>query len=280
MAKASDSTIGQPPLPDGLIAVVKRDCPTCELVVPALEQLAQAATLTVYSQDDPSFPPTLSPHDDRELAFSWHHDIETVPTLIRADAGREIERTVGWSREAWQSLSAINDLAPDLPEHRPGCGSRSVDPSLSDELAVRFGGSILRSRRVELAALEDEFEAAFDRGWTDGLPVIPPTEARVMAMLAGTDRSPDETVAEIPPDLHPATVEQIAINAVMAGCKPEYLPVVLAAVEAACTTEFNMHGLLATTYFSGPVLVVNGPVARRLDMNAGATPSARATGPT
>jgi hypothetical protein len=76
-------------------------------------------------------------------------------------------------------------------------------------------------------------------------------------------------VATVPPDLVPATVEKVAVNAVMAGCKPEYLPVVLAAVEAACTDSFNMHGLLCTTYFSGPVVIVNGPIAARIGMNSG-----------
>jgi hypothetical protein len=88
-------------------------------------------------------------------------------------------------------------------------------------------------------------------------------------MLDGTTRDPDEVVAVIPPDLVPCTVEKVAVNAVMAGCRPEYLPVVLAAVEAACTDEFNMHGLLATTWFSSPMVVVNGPVAGRIGMNWG-----------
>jgi hypothetical protein len=76
-------------------------------------------------------------------------------------------------------------------------------------------------------------------------------------------------VAVVPPDLVDCTVEKVAVNAVMAGCKPEYLPVVLAAVEAACSDEFNVHGLLATTYFSGPMIVVNGPLARAIGMNSG-----------
>ena len=129
---------------------------------------------------------------------------------------------------------------------------------------------MLASRTVELADLEDEVEAAYDRGWTDGLPVVPPTEQRVLRMLRGTARAPDEVVAVVPPDLVPCTVEKVAVNAVLAGCLPEHLPVVLAAVEAACTDDFNMHGLLATTYPSSPVVVVNGPVARRVGMNSGA----------
>ena len=259
-----------PALPDGLVVVVKHDCPTCELVVPVLERLAAGSEpLTVLTQDDPEFPQSVAAVDDTDLSFSWHHNIETVPTLLRVTAGRELERTVGWSRSEWQRVSGVEGLGPSLPEHRPGCGSLSVDPDLVGQLAVRFGASALGSRRVEFAALEDEFEAAFDRGWTDGLPVVPPTEQRVLAMLEGTSRDPSDVVAKIPPDLHPATVEQIAVNAVMAGCKPDYLPVVLAAVEAVCTSEFNMHGVLATTLFGGPVLVINGPIVKQLDINSG-----------
>jgi hypothetical protein len=122
---------------------------------------------------------------------------------------------------------------------------------------------------VTLADGEDEAEAMYDRGWTDGLPVIAPTESRVARMLEGTTRASDDIVAVVPPDLVECTVEKVAVNAVLAGCKPEYLPVVLAAVEAACTDDFNAHGLLATTYFSGPVVVANGPVTARIGMNSG-----------
>ena len=143
-----------PTLPDGLIAVVKKDCPTCELVVPVLEQLSgAAAALTVYTQDDPSFPPSLDPIDDTLLEVSWHHEIETVPTLLRVEHGAEVARTVGWSREQWEAFTEVGGLGPDLPEMRPGCGSLSVDPNLTDELTVRFTGSTLTSRRIELAAV-------------------------------------------------------------------------------------------------------------------------------
>jgi hypothetical protein len=88
-------------------------------------------------------------------------------------------------------------------------------------------------------------------------------------MLDGTTRAPDETVATVPPDLVDVTVEKVAIAAVMAGCTPEYLPWVLTAVEAVCTDEFNMHGLLATTMPVGPVVVCSGPGTRRIGMNSG-----------
>jgi hypothetical protein len=109
----------------------------------------------------------------------------------------------------------------------------------------------------------------FQRGWTDGLPVVAPTISRVLQMLEGTTRQPDDVVALAPPNLVECTVEKVAINAVMAGCRPAYLPVVLAAVEAVCTDDFNMHGILATTMGVGPVLVVNGPIAKRIGMNSG-----------
>lgn len=256
-------------LPAGLVAFVKRDCPTCVLVAPVLERIGREVELIVYSQDDPAFPPGVNVCDDRSLEISWHHRVETVPTLLRVEDGIEKERLCGWQRGEWEAFTGLSDLGPDLPEWRPGCGSLSVDPDLAHDLAVRFSASKMQARRVEIASLEDEIEAIYERGWTDGLPVVPPTERRVLAMLEGTSRDPQDVVATIPPDLVPCPVEKVAINAVMAGCKPEYFPVVLAAVEAACTDEFNAHGLLATTMPAGPVLIVNGPIRRRLGMNTG-----------
>ena len=238
----------------GIVAVVKRDCPTCALVEPVLADLVERGVVSVVHRED----------DDAGLEASWRLGVETVPTLVRGD-----DRIVGWSRDQWEAFTGVSGLGKGLPDHRPGCGSRTVEPGLVDELAVRFSGSRLRSRRVELAELEDDAEAFFDRGWTDGLPVVAPTEARVLRMLSGTSRAPDEVVAVVPPDLVECTVEKVAVNAVLAGCRPEYLPVVLAAVEAACTDTFNIHGLLATTYFSGPVVIVNGPIARAIGMNSG-----------
>ena len=255
-------------LPDGLVAVVKRDCPTCNLVAPVLAELAAGGeALTVYCQDDPSFPPGTDVVDDTDLDVSLSLDLITVPTLLRVEGGAEVDRTEGWSRPAWEKLTGRSPLGDGLPEHRPGCGSLTVDPLVADRLAARSTG--LRSRRVELAAAEDEPEAFFERGWTDGLPVVAPTPARVLRMLEGTTRPPDEVVALVPPAFAECTVEKVAVNAVMAGCRPEYLPVVLAAVEAACSDEFNMHGLLCTTWFAGPVVIVNGPVARQIGMNSG-----------
>jgi thiol-disulfide isomerase/thioredoxin len=256
----------------GTFAVfAKRDCPTCELVAPVLRALAKGGrTLKVYSQDDPTFPEDLAGViDDRELGESFRHGIEIVPTLIRFENGKEVARAVGWNTEEWRQVTGVGDLGAGLPVNRPGCGSKSVEPGLAEYLQVKFGDPGLRSRKVEFGDYDDPIEVCFERGWSDGLPVVPPTDVRVMRMLQGTTRKPDEVLGAIPPNLAECTVEKAAINAVMAGCKPEYLPVVLAAVEAALEPEFTLHGVLATTYFSGPIIVVNGPVAKRIGMNSG-----------
>ena len=265
---AEDQAAGVPP--DGLVAVVKRDCPTCELIAPVLADIEARGSLTVFTQDDPAFPESITAKvHDADLAFSWHRDIETVPTLMRFADGDEAGRIVGWSRPEWESFTGLDALGDSLPEHRPGCGSLSVDPSMVDVLAARFGADGLAARRVEFGSLEDPQEAMHDRGWSDGLPLVTPTAERVSAMLAGTSRAPEEVVANVAPDLADCTVEKAAVNAVMAGCRPEYFPVVLAALTAVCNDTFNMHGMLATTMPVGPVFIVNGPIAREIGMNSG-----------
>ena len=258
-------------LPDGLIVVAKFECPTCTLVEPLLQLLAGSGQpLTVYVQDDAAYAAGLAGVQlDATLEHSFRLGIEIVPTLIRVVGGREVERTYGWHRADWQRISGLPGLGADLPELRPGCGSKTLDPGVAEDLIVRFGDTGLSARQVMVGEAEDAIEACFDRGWTDGLPVVPPTPARVLRMLQGTTRAPGEVLGLVPPDLSPCTVEKVAINAVMAGCKPEYLPIVLAAVEAALIDEFGMHGILCTTMFAGPLVIVNGPAARRVGINSG-----------
>jgi hypothetical protein len=140
---------------------------------------------------------------------------------------------------------------------------------VAERLEARHKGGTLLSRKIEVGEHDDPMELCFERGWTDGLPVTPPTDERVLRMLSGTKRPPDEVVGQIPPYLAPCTVEKVAVNAVLAGCKPEYMPVLLAALEAALEPVFTLHGVLATTYFSSPVIIVNGPVATKIGMNSG-----------
>ena len=113
----------------------------------------------------------------------------------------------------------------------------------------------------------DNFDEACAKGWTDGLPVFPATAARVAAMLRFTDRAPDEVVGMVPPRNGAATVEKIAINAVMTGCRPEYLPVLIAAVEAMVQPVYNLYGRQTTTHPGGHLLIVHGPLRKELDVN-------------
>ena len=252
------------------VVVAKRDCPTCDLVQPVLRKIAASgAWLTVYTQDDPEFPHGVEAVDDRSLEHSWRLGIETVPTLIRLEDGAETERTAGWDRTEWTRVTGLAPLGAGLPDFQPGCGSKSVDPGMPEILEVAFGTPPMQARVIAVPAPDDEHEQCFSRGWSDGLPVVPPTPVRVLRMLKGTTRDARETIGAIPPNNAPCTVEKVAINAVMAGCKPEYMPVVLAVVEAALEPVFAMHGLLCTTWFSGPMVVVNGPVAHRIGMNSG-----------
>jgi len=128
-------------------------------------------------------------------------------------------------------------------------------------------------QRVEVvrgADPADDVNALFEaRGWTDGLPVTPPTLARVEAMCAVTARSPSDVLGEVEPLRGEATVEKIAANAVMAGCRPEHFPVVLAAVECVLDPAFNLRGVQTTDENVAPLVIVSGPLAARLGINAG-----------
>ena len=181
-----------PTLPDGLVVVVKEECETCRMVVPVLAELAaEPARRHRLHAGRPGLPARRRRRPRRRPGRSAGTTTSRrCRRSSRWSTASRSTRTVGWDRArvggAHRRRAAS---APDLPEFRPGCGSLSVDPNLVDELRVRFSGSLLRSRRVEIADLEDEMEAMFDRGWTDGLPVVPPTEARVLRDAGGHDPS-------------------------------------------------------------------------------------------
>ena len=265
-----------------LLCFVKEDCPTCNLVMPLLQALHDSGDVTVLAPGQTAegnlvlaerHHLTLPLLDDSILKVSFAYDVETVPLVLLADAeGAEIDRLVGFDRAEWQAFFAAH--APNatvdwqaLPSWRPGCGSLTQDPVIAERLRAESENSPLRARKIEIAPADDVHEFLFDQGFTDGLPVVPPTPERVLRMLGGTSRDPQQVVAQIPPNYAPATVEKIAINAVLAGCRAEYLPVVIAALEAICTKEFNIHGVNATTMGASPVLVVNGPIRERIGMN-------------
>ncbi|MEW6268801.1 MAG: redoxin domain-containing protein [Thermodesulfobacteriota bacterium] len=280
-----------------LIVVYKHDCETCQTVLPVIERVSRAfhgkklLTLGVSQSDADATLDTINEHGlcfpqalDADLALSFALELEVVPVVLLATPGGDViarsdaldlPQLTGVLTNAAR-LSGVDErvvrralAAFELPAFRPGCASRTLDPGVQRARTATQGAAKLQARRWLVGDDQDVVETLFERGLTDGLPVVPPTEERVLRMLEGTTRDPQDVVAVVPPNLTPATVEKVAINAVMAGCKPEYLPVVLAAVEAACTDEFNMHGVLATTYFAAPLIVVNGPVRARIGMNSG-----------
>jgi hypothetical protein len=131
--------------------------------------------------------------------------------------------------------------------------------------------SALQAEKIEVGDdLWDAQNYFEEKGWSDGLPIIPPTEERVTRMLAATRRDAQEVIGTVPPRWAPATVEKIAINGVMAGCKPEYMPVLMAAVEAITDPKLNLYSLQATTGGPAVMLIINGPVRKALNINGGA----------
>lgn len=121
--------------------------------------------------------------------------------------------------------------------------------------------------------VEDDLDAInrlyVERGWSDGLPIVPPTVERVRRMLEFCDRAPSEPIASLAPRFGPATPYRLAINAVMAGCRPKHFPLLVTAIEALCTEAFNLFGVQTTTHQCAPLVIVNGPIARELEINAG-----------
>jgi hypothetical protein len=259
-----------------VLAIVKHDCPVCDQLLPALD--AAGARLVSQSSEEQTLRQaqrlSLSrvPEVDAGLALSERFDPDAVPAVFLLEDGTERERVIGLARDRLSALisRAGSTLELDgLPAMRPGCASRTRDPDVAGRLAARRARASgqITARELELGGLEDPFEAMHERGLTDGLPVVPPTPERVVAMLDYSSRGPQELVGVVPPYGGRATVEKVAINAVMAGCAGPELPIVLAAVDAVCREQFALHGLIATTAPAGPVIVVSGPYARRAGMN-------------
>lgn len=124
------------------------------------------------------------------------------------------------------------------------------------------------SEAFDVADYHAAVELFFERGWTDGLAVVPPTEELVEAMVRTCGREPQEEIGEIPPAQGIATIEKLAINSVMAGCRPEYFPIIVAAAEAMLEPEHNLNGVQTTTHCCVPLVIVNGPIATELKFNA------------
>ena len=169
------------------------------------------------------------------------------------------------SREELREIAAkcADDIARLLCEAAPaGLATAAAAPAVLD---------VPRAKLIEAPAELDELNRFYmKQRWGDGLIIAPPTQEAVQRMLGHTNRAPHEVVATIAPGMGAATVEYIAIQGVMAGCYPEYLPVLIAAAEAVATPQFHLQAIQATTNPSAVWLIVNGPIARWLEVNSGA----------
>ena len=128
--------------------------------------------------------------------------------------------------------------------------------------------TLLRSPRYDLADIVAVNDLYHQRGWTDGLPILPPTEELVRACLDAAGLAPSAVIGVESVRQRPISAEKVAINAVMAGCLPAYMPVVVAVIKAICRPEFNLHGSTASTGGSAQFIVVNGPIRQQIGLNA------------
>ena len=255
-----------------VLVFVAEECPTCTLALrrlaPLAPRLQQAGvTLAAVFED----PPEVAARVVRATGFaatalaepapydvSRAYALEALPTTVLVDPdGDEADRRVGWDAQGLEELLSRAsgtpvELTREAPAVKPGCAAKSTYDAAT--IALLDGGA-------------DELEDMFARGWTDGLPVVPPTRERVAAMLGGRD--PDLVLGAVPPALGEATLARVAACAVLAGCRPEYFPVVEAAVAAALAPEFNLNGQAVTTQPSGQLVVVNGPIRHALGLNSG-----------
>lgn len=126
-----------------------------------------------------------------------------------------------------------------------------------------------KSKSYQVSDTAEAIEFCFEKGWTDGLPVVPPSEGSIRAMLDGAALDPTDEVVFVEHRNVSVTAEKVAINAVMAGCRPEYMPVIVAALEAMVDPRWGFHGPATSTGGAGVFILVNGPAARELDINSG-----------
>ena len=270
-----------------LLAFLQTDCPTCRLITPYLNTLARGGVpVTGISQDDEG--PTQEFVQQMDVQFPVERDtafdltkrfkVNTIPTLcVVEDRGRVIRVEPGFDKLALNQIAELFGHAPvatpydGAPASKPGCSSRHLEAPTQDSTAPAL--DIYSSRGPQATALilsddDDPVEYCY-RMFGDGLPVVPPTQQRVESMLGSTALDKREIIGRIPPCYGEATVEKIAANAVMAGCTPAMMRVLIPLVRAVCDERFNAHGVQATTHFAAPLVVVNGPVRGELNFHSG-----------
>jgi peroxiredoxin len=251
-----------------LLLFVSEECPTCVLTLrrlaPLVSELSAAGVRVAALFEDPL---EVAARVARRTGFagfvlsepapydvSRAYGLESLPTAVLVDMeGRQAGRVVGWDADGLQGLLSL-PITDEAPTRKPGCAAKNTYDAAS-------------LRALDGAGAFDDLEEMFDLGWTDGLPVIPPTRSRVEAMLGGRD--PDAVLGEMPPAMAQVRLERVAACAVLAGCRPEYFPVVVGAVQAALEPAFNVGGQAVTTQPVGQVVVVNGPVRDAIGLNGG-----------
>jgi thiol-disulfide isomerase/thioredoxin len=265
-----------------LLAVLQTDCPTCRLIAPYLNKLANGlAPVEAISQDSEDatrefvrqmeirFPVRCDP----DFQLSKQLDVVTVPTLYVLDEqDRVVRKEPGFDKTVLNEIASLLGHPPiatpydGAPAFKPGCTSRHLEAQTDDAGAAALDLHSTRGKSasvIDLADGEDPVEYCY-RLFGDALPVVPPTVERVEAMLRAAHYNPREVIARIPPCYGEATVEKIAANAVMAGCQPGMMRVLIPLVRAVCDERFNAHGVQATTHFAAPLIILNGPVRQEL----------------
>ena len=252
-----------------LVVVAERDCPTSRGAVHALAGVD--ARLVVVSQGRFEAARELAEHaglsDDRVLVEVRPYPVSTalgaatVPTFVLLEDGEVVAHQEGWDRAVVDGLleraGGHGPVGGEMPDVKPGCQSwHTLDEEWQRRLEEEDAGLATGGRMEDL----------WELGWHDGLPVVPPTRERVEAMLAGRD--PSTSLGLIGPAQGEVTFERLAVCAVLAGCDPSYWPVVEAAARAVIDPACNAHGVINTTHFASPWIIVNGPVRRQLGMNA------------
>lgn len=280
---------GYEPSRKALLVFFETDCPTCQLALPYLNALVahDVQVIGVSQDDDKSTSDFVRQmgirypvHRDEGLALSRFYNPQSVPTILLLDESGQVETTLaGFDKKGLNDLAVSLGHAPiasdndGAPPWKPGCGSRHLElqikePQIKETLSNESSAPLLRrvgeaASKITLKDDEDPVEYCF-RHFGDALPVVPPTAERVAAMLQACPLAPESVIGRIPPFYGEATVEKIAANAVMAGCLPEMMRVLIPLVCAVCDERFNAHGVQATTHFAAPLIVINGPVRQEL----------------
>ena len=194
-----------------------------------------------------------------------------APLMKPGCASRHLESAV--ALEPLESAAAVGSVESTVGvepvEAAAAVGSGEAAGEASPEPIDLLPERAPRASRFTLAEDEDPYEFCMSAGFSPFLPVVPPTAERVDTFLAAIPHPPDRVVGLVPPCYGAATIEKIAANAVMAGCKPEHMEVLIPVVRAACDERFNLHGVQATTHAATPLIILSGPATKRLGFASG-----------